>query len=71
MLLEDSQYREEQPKEVLSCSINTEDHEDEHDLGKSGGKVVDDDGVDDLENNLTRETTVIRPRTIETILIAK
>jgi hypothetical protein len=33
--------------------------------------VVDDDGVDDLENNLTRETTVIRPRTIETILIAK
>jgi hypothetical protein len=40
-------------------------------MRKSGAKVVDDDGVDDLENNLTRDTNVMRPRTIETILIAK
>ena len=76
-LLEESQWREEQPKEVLSCSINTEDHqEDEHDMEKGGAKMLvvddDDEGVEDLENNhLTRDTTVMRPRTIETILIAK
>lgn len=62
------------PNEILSCSINSEDHEIVEEKKEVAAKEVllyMDDGVEDLENNLTRDITVVRPRTVETILIAK
>jgi len=57
---------------LLSCSINSEDHEIvEEKKELKVDLIYMDDGVEDLENNMTRDVTIVKPRTIETILIAK
>ena len=50
-----------------NCSINSEDHDilEEAKVDKSILKW--NQGVEDLENNLTRDASIIRPRTVEYI----